>query len=66
MQIKTTETFEKSFTKLYKKDKHLLGELEELTSALKSNYKGKSGGHRVGHVHKNLRYRVTRVYLLKK
>lgn len=30
VQIKTTEIFEKSFAKLYKKDKHLLDELEEL------------------------------------
>lgn len=37
MEIKTTETFEKSFTKLYKKDKQLLSELEKLTDALKVN-----------------------------
>lgn len=36
VQIKTTEIFEKSFTKLYKKDKHLLGELENLATTLKS------------------------------
>ncbi len=37
MEIKTTETFEKSFTKLYKKDKQLLTELEKLTDTLQIN-----------------------------
>lgn len=36
VQIKTTEIFEKSFAKLYKKDKHLLDELENLATTLKS------------------------------
>lgn len=37
MEIKTTEAFEKSFIKLYKKDKQLLSELERLAGTLKTN-----------------------------
>ena len=37
MQIKSTETFEKSLSKLYKKDKQLLDTLENLISELKEN-----------------------------
>ncbi len=37
MEIKTTEIFEKSLTKLYKKDKYLLDTLEELLEELERN-----------------------------
>lgn len=37
MQIKSTEVFEKSLSKLYKKDKQLLDTLEELMVELKEN-----------------------------
>jgi len=37
VQIKSTEIFEKSLSKLYKKDKQLLDTLENLISELKEN-----------------------------
>ncbi|CAA6825596.1 MAG: Unknown protein [uncultured Sulfurovum sp.] len=37
MQIKSTEVFEKSLSKLYKKDKQLLDTLEDLMVELKEN-----------------------------
>lgn len=37
MEIKTTDIFEKSLLKLYKKDKHLLDTLEDLIEELKNN-----------------------------
>jgi hypothetical protein len=37
MIIRTTDIFEKSFKKLFKKDKHLIKSLEELINHLKEN-----------------------------